>query len=71
MNKSLRNVIPGIICIAWAIALQGADACSSIHNAFESHRPSTVDLSPTCLQSVDGNYSSLVGFRPEYQRVLY
>ena len=64
MNKSLRNAIPGIIFVAWAVALKGAAACSSFHHAFEAHSGGIVDLSPTCLQPVDGNYSSWVSFLP-------
>lgn len=62
MNKYLRDVVPGIILVAWAIVLEGAEACSSFHNAFEGHYAGVVDLSATCFQSLDGNHSGLVSF---------
>jgi len=62
MNKYLRNAVPRIVLVGWAIALESATACSSFHNTFEGHYAGMVGLSTTCFQSVDSNNSSLVIF---------
>jgi hypothetical protein len=67
MNKSLRNVFPTIIFVALAVAVDGANGCGSFHNsAFQGHCAVVVELSHTCLQSIDGNYSGLVSFGTKY-----
>lgn len=62
MNKSSRNVASRFILVALAISVQSTEACSSFYRALEGHYAGVVDLSPTCLQYVNGNVSGLVSF---------